>query len=114
MESIFIKGFPIRLTGRAGILAWKLNALADQVQKVIAGFRPDVVIHCAAMSDVGQCQREPEISWARNVTGSINVACAAGQVGAKCLLCSSDQVYFAVPGNLYAKEKLAAEQEGLV
>ena len=86
---------------------------ADSVHREMEAFRPDVVIHCAAMADVGQCQREPEASWAKNVTGSIHVAKAARQVGAKCIQCSSDQVYFAVPSNLYAKEKLTAEQEGL-
>lgn len=86
---------------------------AESVNEAMEAFRPDVIIHCAAMSDVGQCRREPEISWARNVTGSIHVARAAGAVGAKCLLCSSDQVYFATATNLYAKEKLTAEQEGL-
>ena len=85
----------------------------NSVSRVTEAFRPDVVIHCAAMADVGQCQREPELSWVRNVTGSIHVARAAGRVGAKCILCSSDQVYFAVPSNLYAKEKLTAEKEGL-
>ena len=86
---------------------------ACDVNRVMEAIRPDVVIHSAAMADVGQCQREPEISWARNVTGSVNVARAAGRVKARCLLCRSDQVYFAVPSNLYAKEKLTAEQEGL-
>ena len=83
------------------------------VKRVMESFRPDVVIHCAAMADVGQCQREPEVSWKRNVDGSVNVAKAAGAVEAKCILCSSDQVYFATPTNIYAREKLAAEQEGL-
>lgn len=86
---------------------------AAAVGRVMEEFQPHVVIHCAAMADVGQCAREPEISWQKNVVGSVNVARAAGQVGAKCLLCSSDQVYFATPTNLYAKEKLTAEQEGL-
>ena len=86
---------------------------ADIVEQIVDTFHPDVIIHCAAMADVGQCQREPEASWARNVTGSINIATAAKRVGAKCLLCSSDQVYFAIPTNLYAQEKLAAEQECL-
>ena len=83
------------------------------VERIFQDFRPDVVIHCAAMADTGRCQREPELSWAWNVDGSIHVARAAKQVGAKCILCSSDQVYFAVPNNIYAKEKLAAEEEGL-
>ena len=85
----------------------------ESVKNAIEDFKPDVVIHCAAMADVGQCQREPEESWKRNVDGSVNVAKAAAALGAKCILCSSDQVYFAVPSNLYAKEKLTAEQEGL-
>lgn len=84
-----------------------------QVKKVVSQYHPDIVIHCAAMANVGQCQREPDISWQRNVVGSIHVAAAAKEVGAKCILCSSDQVYFATPTNLYAKEKITAEQECL-
>lgn len=83
------------------------------VRDYMESVRPDFVIHCAAMSDTGQCRAEPELSWKRNVDGSIHVAKAAKQVGAKCLLCSSDQVYFAVPDNLYAEEKRTAELEGL-
>ena len=84
------------------------------VYEVMEAFRPDVVIHCAAMSNVGQCQKEPEVSWARNVDGSVSIAKASKEYGAKCLLCSSDQVYFAVPNNIYAKEKLEAEKQGLL
>lgn len=84
-----------------------------QVRSVVEAFWPDVIIHCAAMADVGQCQREPELSWQKNVLGSVHMARAAGRVGAKCLLCSSDQVYFATATNVYAKEKLAAEEQGL-
>lgn len=86
-------------------------------------WRPDYVIHCAAISDIGRCEKEPERSWAINVEGAVNMAKAAGQVGAKCLLCSSDQVYAGsklrgphreaeevLPGNLYGREKLAAEE----
>ena len=84
-----------------------------RVREVFHDFRPDVVIHCAAMSDVGRCQQEPETSWKWNVEGSLHVAGAAAEVGAKCLLCSSDQVYFETPTNLYATEKRTAEEEGL-
>lgn len=89
-------------------------------------WRPDYVVHCAAISDIGRCDREPERSWDINVEGSVNMAKAAGLVGAKCLLCSSDQVYAGSavrgphretedvkPGNLYGREKLAAEEQCL-
>ncbi len=105
----------------------------DNTALVLKKYRPDVVIHCAAMSDVGMCEKAPKQSWNINVTGSINLAKAAGAVNAKCILCSSDQVYFSglkshrnpehcpthredeklCPGNLYGQEKLKAEQECL-
>ena len=82
----------------------------ESVSRVVEAYCPDAIVHCAAVADIGKCQREPEKSRQINVEGSIHVVKAAKQVGAKCILCSSDQVYFAVPTNVYAQEKLAAEQ----
>ncbi len=92
----------------------------------IMAWSPDFIVHCAAVSDVGRCEREPELSWKINVEGSINIAEAARKAGAKCLICSSDQVYFGShlrgphseeealsPCNLYGKQKLWAEEECL-
>ena len=88
--------------------------------------RPDVVVHCAAISDVGKCEREPELSWSINVVGTENVVKAAKEVSAKCVCCSSDQVYFGStetnahredeqiePANVYGKEKADAEESCL-
>ena len=94
------------------------------VNRVLSGYRPDVVIHCAAISDVGLCEKESERAWNINVNGSIHIAKASRQIHAKCILCSSDQVYFGSlvkeahkeeeqlqPVNLYGIGKLKAEQE---
>ena len=80
------------------------------------------VVHCAAISDIGKCDREPEWSWKVNVDGSRNISKISRQYGAKCLVCSSDQVYQGncrkgphreeesiEPVNLYAKEKERAD-----
>lgn len=98
-----------------------LRALFDRV-------RPDCAVHCAAISDTGKCQREPERSFAINVIGAENVAAACRAVGAKMILCSSDQVYFGDsdahgdspvphresetlhPCAVYGRQKLAAER----
>lgn len=85
--------------------------------------RPDGVIHCAAISDTGACQADPEGSAIVNVQGSANLAAASAEIGAKFLFCSSDQVYAAssLPGphketeilkpvSAYARQKLQAEQ----
>lgn len=87
---------------------------------------PDIVIHCAAISDIDVCDKQPEKSWKINVDGSVNIAKASEQIQAKCILCSSDQVYFGSsvttahkedeelePFNLYGREKLKAEEECL-
>jgi len=88
--------------------------------------QPDLVIHCAAVADVGTCEQEQDYSWKVNVVGSENIAWASGQIGAKCVLCSSDQVYGAssvrkphredeelLPNNVYGREKLQGERSCL-
>lgn len=84
---------------------------------------PQAVIHTAAVSDTGACQREPEWSEAINVTGTLNLAACCRDYGAKLVICSSDQIYFGspIPGphreedpvapvNVYGLQKLRAEQ----
>ena len=88
--------------------------------------RPDAVIHTAAVSDTGACQRDPEWSETINVAGTVHMAKGCRQVGAKLAICSSDQVYFRSripgphkesealePGNVYGGQKLRAEQLAL-
>lgn len=99
---------------------------ADSAEQVFDRIRPDYVVHCAAVSDVGACEREPERSWKINVDGSRNMAAMSARYGAKCLISSSDQVYFGsgkklphreeetlCPGNVYGREKKRAEEECL-
>lgn len=98
----------------------------DNVFGIFDKYKPDIVVHCAAVSDVGLCEKEPEKSYKINVDGSINIAKASKKYQAKCIICSSDQVYFGStiegahseeeelqPFNLYGQEKLKAEQECL-
>jgi dTDP-4-dehydrorhamnose reductase len=40
----------------------------DEVQKVIANTKPDVIIHTAAMTNVDQCETEKDACWAQNVS----------------------------------------------
>lgn len=100
---------------------------ACSVKKYFDEHRPEIVIHCAAISDVGRCEREPEHSWQMNVIGTENIVRAAKELSAKCICCSSDQVYFGStkadankedenvePANVYGKEKAYAEASCLV
>lgn len=95
----------------------------EQVRKILTAIKPDIVIHCAAISDVGVCERNPEDSYTYNVLGMLHIARICKEIGAVCILCSSDQVYFGgekeeawkeddslTPGNVYGKHKLLAEE----
>lgn len=88
--------------------------------------RPQAVIHTAAVSDTGLCQQRPEWSEAINVAGCVNLAESCREIGAKLVICSSDQVYFGsslpgphreaedcTPGNVYGRQKLDAEERCL-
>ena len=98
----------------------------ESIYAVFNQIKPDVVIHCAAISDTGRCEKEPKLSWDMNAIGSVNVAKVAREISAKCIVCSSDQVYFGslvqgthseteslLPHNIYGRDKHAAEQQCL-
>jgi dTDP-4-dehydrorhamnose reductase len=51
----------------------------------LAALQPDVMIHCAAMTDVDGCAQNPELAFNINAFGTQNVAHA-------CLRCNADMV----------------------
>lgn len=98
----------------------------ENIRTVFQDFQPHYVIHTAAVSELGMCEKDPEGSWRINVDGSRNIAAACAEFSAKCLLCSSDQVYAGngqkgphreeeplTPPSIYGREKKTAEEECL-
>lgn len=79
-----------------------------RVLEAVKGFKPEVVIHCGAVSDVGACARNPELSYKVNVKGTQYLAGASAQAGAKFVFCSSDQVYFRARGAQESGEEFLA------
>lgn len=84
---------------------------------------PDVVIHCAALSNTWYCEQHREESHKVNVQGTVRIAKACKLTGAKLVFMSSDQVYNATPlpgllkeedvlqpVNIYGQHKLECEQ----
>lgn len=95
------------------------NATEKEVRRIVEESGADTIIHTAAISDIGQCQADPEASYHANVLIPVYLAKAAKN--AKLICFSSDQVYSAMeeegpysedrvkPGNLYAEHKLLME-----
>jgi CDP-glucose 4,6-dehydratase len=64
------------------------------VQAAVQATRPEIVLHLAAQALVGRGYRDPEGTFASNVTGTINLMQALRGAGAKAaLIITSDKVY---------------------
>jgi dTDP-4-dehydrorhamnose reductase len=89
--------------------------------RVVAAERPDLILHCAAMTDVDGAARDPALAYRINGLGTQNVALAAAAAGASLVYISTNEVFdgarrtpyyeFDLPNpiNAYARSKLAGE-----
>lgn len=101
----------VLITGGGGQLARELlRALAEhevvaptrreldvtdeaRVRQALQRFRPDLVIHTAALTDTTRCEREPLRAQQVNAIGTLNVATAACEVGAPLVYISTNEVF---------------------
>ena len=92
------------------------------VQKVITEFKPDAIIHAAAMTQVDECELNKIDCYNINVTATRFVVEAAKEVNAKLLYVSTDFIFDGSAGpyseedqpkplNYYGSTKLSAETE---
>ncbi|HEX8754600.1 MAG TPA: dTDP-4-dehydrorhamnose reductase [Solirubrobacterales bacterium] len=65
--------------------------------------RPDVVINCAAWTDVDGAEESEEAAFAINGTGAGNVAAAAAEAGASVVFISTDYVFDGGKGSPYVE-----------
>lgn len=84
-------------TGPFGPIAWSraifdLDA-PDGIGALLDRDRPEVVVHCAAWTDVDGCAREPEVALARNGTATGVLARAAAERGIDLIVVSTNEVF---------------------
>jgi dTDP-4-dehydrorhamnose reductase len=66
---------------------------ADKVRQVVEKARPDWIVLAAAYTNVDGCESQPDLAFAVNRDGAVNVAEAAKRAGAKLVFLSSDYVF---------------------
>lgn len=91
------------------------------IVRTIVDFRPDVVVHGAAMTDVDGCERNPDLAFRINALGTQNVAVACQHCGAAMVHVSTNDVFDGrlgrpyyewdtpTPLSTYARSKAAGE-----
>ena len=84
--------------------------------------RPDIIINCAGLTDVQQCENNIEEAFKVNAIGVKNLAIAANRINAKLIQLSTDDVFnggsstpykeydSTKPRTIYGKSKLLGEE----
>lgn len=75
---------------------WDITDDEGFLQKLMA-VAPDVVIHCAAMTNVDACEADRDRAFRLNEEGSRNVALACSACGARLFAISTDYVFSGEP-----------------
>jgi UDP-glucose 4-epimerase len=76
----------------------------DALQGVSAAFRPEVVFHAAAQTDVSRSIREPDFDARVNVLGGLNVLRAAAAAGTRRIVYASSAAVYGIPERLPVSE----------
>ena len=76
----------------------------DEVDKVVTGFNPDIVFHCAAWTAVDKAEAAEDACYNVNVVGTKNVVDASIKVGATTIYMSTDYVFDGTKEGLYTEE----------
>ena len=93
----------------------------QEVAETVAAFKPDVILHTAAMTNVDQCELNREDCWRANVEAVQHIIAAAEQQGSFLLHVSTDFIFDGeagpydekaepAPVNFYGESKLEAEK----
>lgn len=108
-------------TAVADLPEWDITKAGELEAKMLAE-KPDLVIHCAAMTNVDGCESDRETAFLLNGTGSDNVARACKACSARLLAISTDYVFGGdakrswsesddpAPRTVYGASKLAGER----
>ena len=75
----------------------------SSVFDVINKTQPEMVIHCAAMTDVDGCERNPDAAYKLNAVGTWNLACACASIGCPIAYVSTDYVFDGEKGEPYTE-----------
>ena len=90
----------------------------------LLNWKPDIIIHCGALTHVDYCEQHPEESYEKTVQSTLNIIAIAKASNAKLVYLSTDYIYDGLKGpyqedaainpiSIYGKHKLLAEESVL-
>jgi len=93
----------------------------QEIEEVIGNFKPDTIIHAAAMTQVDECEKDKELCSSINIAASKDIMNAAHKYGSSLFYISTDFVFSGEEGpyaetdktgpvNFYGESKLQVEE----
>jgi len=82
----------------------------DVVEGAFRKYKPEIVLHMAADTDVDRCEREPERAYKINVIGTYNIAIAARHFNTKMVYISTAGVFDGKKNEPYTEEDIPNPQ----
>lgn len=94
----------------------------DSLRRAVNSVQPDVILHCAALADHTQCEKDPDLAFAVNVRGTQALQAESGS--ARFIYISTDTVFsgprgghretdLVSPTTVYGETKARAEERVL-
>lgn len=80
------------MTQMDGVYTLDISDL-DAVRKCVADTKPDVIINCAAFTNVDGCEEREEVAFQANAIGPKNLAIVSKEAGIKLIHVSTDYVF---------------------
>ena len=110
---------PLRPLGTTEYIQANIT-VKKEVKQLLGACEPDIIVNCAAMTNVDACENERELAWKINVEGVENIIEAARRGNQKVVHVSTDYIFDGKLGpyteedrpnpiNYYGKTKLASE-----
>ena len=109
------------IAGTPGCISLDVSDV-NEVNKIVGENKPDIIINCAALTNVDGCEAETDNAYRANAIGPRNLAIASGEWGCKLIHISTDYVFsgdgsrpyteFDTPNpvSAYGRTKLAGEE----
>lgn len=63
------------------------------VREITSRVKPDILLNCAAYTQVDECEKKRDLAWKVNVEGPGNLAAGAKETGARLIHISTDYVF---------------------
>ena len=78
----------------------------SRLREIFQTYKPEIVIHCAAMTDVNSCEKEKDNAFKSNVVATSHLVKFCKKYNSKLIFISTDAVFDGKKGNYLEEDKV--------